>query len=115
VKQIVLNLLTNALKFTPSGSIKVTAEYDAEADEVMIAVVDTGIGIAPEDHARVFEDFSQADNSSTREYGGTGLGLSICRRLAVMLGGRITLKSKPSRGSTFSVVLPRRPRRRTQR
>jgi two-component system cell cycle sensor histidine kinase PleC len=106
VKQIVLNLLTNALKFTPQGWVKVSASYDAVVDQVHIAVADSGIGIAQEDQARVFEDFSQADPSPTRVYGGAGLGLSISRRLAEVLGGEITLVSKPTQGSTFTLVLP---------
>ncbi|HSE93587.1 MAG TPA: ATP-binding protein [Methylomirabilota bacterium] len=108
VKQIVLNFLTNALKFTLEGWVKVTAGVDARADRFLIAVADTGIGIAEHDQAKVFEDFSQADNSSTRAYGGAGLGLAICRRLASMLGGQITLQSKLGRGSTFTLSLPGR-------
>ncbi|MGH7392231.1 MAG: ATP-binding protein [Candidatus Rokuibacteriota bacterium] len=108
VKQIVLNFLTNALKFTPEGSVKVTTGMDARTDCVLIAVADTGIGIAEDDQAKVFEDFSQADNSPTRAYSGAGLGLAICRRLASMLGGSITLQSKLGRGSTFTLSLPRR-------
>ena len=112
VKQIVLNLLTNAIKFTPLGHVKVIVRGDEERREVRIAVEDTGIGIAPQDHDRVFEDFRQADNSVTREYGGAGLGLAICRRLATMLGGRIELESELGRGSTFTLVVPRRGKRR---
>src|SRR5438477_1747943 len=108
VTQIVLNLLTNAIKFTPLGHVKVIVRGDEERREVRIAVEDTGIGIAPQDHERVFEDFRQADNSVTREYGGAGLGLAICRRLAKMLDGRIELQSRVGRGSTFTVVIPRK-------
>ena len=108
VKQIVLNLLTNAIKFTPLGHVKVIVRGDEERREVRIAVEDTGIGIAPQDHDRVFEDFRQADNSVTREYGGAGLGLAICRRLAKMLDGRIELVSNVGAGSTFTLVIPRR-------
>ena len=93
VKQIVLNLLTNAMKFTPEGSVSLVARYRAVNDEVSVAVVDTGIGIAPADQEKVFEDFQQADNSTTRQYSGAGLGLSICRRLAGMMDGRISLQS----------------------
>jgi PAS domain S-box-containing protein len=107
LKQIVLNLLSNALKFTQEGSVRVIARPDRAADEIAIAIQDTGIGIAPEDHEKVFEDFQQVDSSPTREYGGTGLGLAICRRLAVMLGGRIALVSAPGEGSTFTLHLPR--------
>jgi PAS domain S-box-containing protein len=107
VKQIVLNLLTNALKFTPEGSVKISATWDQVSDRVLIAVSDTGIGIAPADQARIFEDFSQADSSPTRAYGGAGLGLAICRRLASMLGGHIRLDSVVGRGSTFTLTMPR--------
>jgi len=109
VKQIVLNLLTNGIKFTPQGEVKVIARVDE--DEVRIAVQDTGIGIAVQDYEKVFEDFRQADSSVTREYGGAGLGLAICRRLARMLDGRIDLESRLSVGSTFTLVIPRRGKR----
>ncbi|HUG55049.1 MAG TPA: ATP-binding protein [Vicinamibacteria bacterium] len=112
VKQIVLNLVSNAIKFTPSGSVTVSTRYDRSAGEVSITVADTGIGIKPEDRERVFEDFRQADNSPAREYGGAGLGLSICRRLAHMMEGRLALESKVGQGSTFTLLLPRRLRRR---
>jgi signal transduction histidine kinase len=79
---------------------------------VVIAITDTGVGIASEDQAKVFEDFRQLDSSPTRGYGGTGLGLSICRRLSQMLGGTIDLKSELGYGSTFALTLPVRPRRR---
>jgi len=112
VKQIVLNLLSNALKFTPAGSVTMTASCDLRRREVAIAVKDTGVGISPEDQAKVFEDFRQLDSSPTRGYGGTGLGLSICRRLANMLGGTIDLDSEAGRGSTFTLRLPSKARRR---
>jgi PAS domain S-box-containing protein len=112
VKQIVLNLLSNALKFTPAGSVTMTASCDLRRREVAIAVKDTGVGISPEDQAKVFEDFRQLDSSPTRGYGGTGLGLSICRRLANMLGGTIDLASEAGRGSTFTLRLPSKARRR---
>src|SRR5213594_3464994 len=107
VKQVVINLLTNALKFTPEGWVKVAATYDRPSDRVVIAVSDTGIGIAEEDQARIFEDFTQADSSSTRAFGGAGLGLSISRRLVTMLGGQLTLTSKVGKGSTFTLSVPR--------
>ena len=112
VKQVVLNLLSNALKFTPSGSVTIAASYDQDGKIVAISVHDTGVGIPREDQAKVFEDFRQLDTSPARGYGGTGLGLSICRRLAQMLGGSIELVSDPGRGSTFTLKLPARLRRR---
>jgi len=113
VKQILLNLITNALKFTPKGSVTITTAYDPEKRVVTASVIDTGIGISPADQAKLFSDFQQADSSPTRQYGGAGLGLSICRRLAAMLGGRITLESQPGAGSTFTLVLPRQARHRS--
>ena len=112
VKQIVLNLLSNALKFTPEGSVTITARYDARSRMINIAVRDTGVGIAADDQVKVFEDFRQLDSSPARGYGGTGLGLSICRRLAQMLEGTIELESAVGRGSTFVLSLPTRLRRR---
>jgi signal transduction histidine kinase len=112
VKQIVLNLLSNALKFTPAGSVRIVASYDRKTRMAGIAVADTDVGIAPADRAKVFEDFRQLDNSPARGYGGTGLGLSICRRLAQMLGGTIELESQVGQGSTFTLRLPAKLRRR---
>ena len=106
MKQILLNLLSNALKFTHRrrhDSARAHVRADAT---VAIAVADTGIGIAPDDQEKIFEDFRQVDNSPTRAYGGTGLGLSICRRLAQMLGGRITVESEIGQRSTFTLTLP---------
>ena len=111
VKQIVINFLTNAIKFTPQGSVEVRVAYVTERDQIAIAVVDTGIGISPDDRERIFEDFRQADNSPTREYTGAGLGLAICRRLAGMLDGSIVLESDIGRGSTFTLIVPREVRR----
>ena len=112
VKQVVLNLLSNALKFTPTGAVTISASYDDKKRWLAVAVQDTGVGIAAEDQAKVFEDFRQLDSSPTRGYGGTGLGLSICRRLAQMLGGSIELVSDLNEGSTFILKLPARLRRR---
>jgi len=112
VKQIVLNLMTNAIKFTPQGQVTVRLANDDARRETRIAVQDTGIGISPQDHAKVFEDFRQADSSVTRAYGGAGLGLAICHRLAAMLEGRIELESELAKGSTFTLVIPRRGKRR---
>jgi len=105
VKQILLNLLSNAIKFTTAGSVSITAKALHGPKSIAISVTDTGIGIAPDDHARIFEDFKQLDNSPTRAYGGTGLGLSICRRLAEIIGGDISVRSKLGKGSTFTLTL----------
>jgi PAS domain S-box-containing protein len=110
VKQVVINLLTNALKFTAQGWVKVTAACDPLTDRVTIAVADSGIGISPKDQDVIFEDFRQADDSPTRQYTGAGLGLAICRRLATMLGGELTVRSALGEGSTFTLTLPRRPK-----
>ncbi len=112
IKQILLNLLSNALKFTPTGSVTMSASYDARSKQVVMAVRDTGVGIAADDQARVFEDFRQLDSSPARGYGGTGLGLSICRRLSHMLGGLIELESQTGKGSTFSLRIPVKAKRR---
>jgi len=105
VKQILLNLLSNALKFTPQGQVSISACAQKAPRSIAISVADSGIGIAPEDHGRIFEDFKQLDNSPTRAYGGTGLGLSICRRLADIIGGEISVKSQLGQGSTFTLTL----------
>jgi PAS domain S-box-containing protein len=110
VKQIVLNLLSNALKFTPEGSVAIRLEHQRGSDEILIAVTDTGIGVAEENQKTIFEAFEQANSSYARRQGGTGLGLSICRRLAHILDGRITLVSRLGEGSTFTLYLPSKPR-----
>jgi signal transduction histidine kinase len=104
VKQIVVNLLSNALKFTHEGGVEIGVGLDHNV--ATITVADSGIGIAPEYHERIFEDFRQVDDSPSRHYGGTGLGLAICRRLANALGGRITLHSRIGHGSTFTLAIP---------
>jgi signal transduction histidine kinase len=104
-KQILLNLLSNAVKFTPDGGrIDVTARRDN--DEIVVAVHDTGIGIAPEDQAAVFEEFRQVGRDYTRKQEGTGLGLALTRRFVELHGGRIWLESTPGKGSTFTFTLP---------
>ena len=105
VKQIMLNLLSNAVKFTHRGSVVVKAE--AANSVVSISVADTGIGIAEEHLAAIWEDFRQVDQSSTREFGGTGLGLSITKKLVEALGGHADLRSTLGEGSTFTITLPR--------
>jgi PAS domain S-box-containing protein len=111
VKQIILNLLSNALKFTHHGGVTIAARRHARERTLTLSVSDTGIGIAPSDQERIFEDFRQLDNSPTRAYGGTGLGLSICRRLAQMLDGWITVQSQVGKGSTFLLTLPTKGRK----
>jgi CheY-like chemotaxis protein len=110
VRQILLNLLSNAAKFTSNGVIRLQVEDagDAGAGLLRFSVSDTGVGMTPAQMERVFEAFAQADASVTRKYGGTGLGLAITRRFCEMLGGSITLDSVPEKGSTFTVNLPRR-------
>jgi len=104
VKQIVLNLISNAVKFTARGSVSISTRTNGK--QVRIAVSDTGIGIRPQDLEVIFEEFRQVDQSRTREYGGTGLGLSITRKLIALLGGDIAVASQYGRGSTFTVTLP---------
>ncbi len=105
VRQVVFNLLANAVKFTATGSVTLTARA-AASRMVTIAVADTGIGIAPDKQAAIFESFRQADAGTTRQYGGTGLGLAICRNLARAMGGEVTVASQPGEGATFTVTLP---------
>jgi len=111
LRQILLNLLSNACKFTKAGYVTLSAEPTEESGQpwVALSVRDTGIGISDEQKSDLFKPFSQADASSTREYGGTGLGLVICKRLVVLMGGAITLESKLGEGSTFTVRLPTKP------
>jgi len=108
VKQILLNLVSNAVKFTHEGSVTVAVECGPEGG-VLIKVSDTGIGIRREDLDAIWEDFRQVDQSRTREHGGTGLGLSITRKLLDRLGGRVTVESEYGKGTTFAVWLPSRP------
>jgi signal transduction histidine kinase/ActR/RegA family two-component response regulator len=105
IRQILLNLASNAIKFTERGSVRIEVSRPDVA-HIQMSVSDTGIGISPEQLARLFERFTQADSSTTRRYGGTGLGLAISRRLAKLMGGEISVTSSPGHGSTFSFVLP---------
>lgn len=105
VRQIVFNLLSNALKFTHEGSVTIRAS--AEAGGILqVAVTDTGIGIPLDKQAEIFESFRQVDAGTTRKYGGTGLGLAICRNLANAMGGDVTVRSAPGEGATFALTLP---------
>jgi signal transduction histidine kinase len=108
LRQILINLVTNAVKFTSAGFVSVEVEYLRVSDRVRITVADTGIGIAEADQERVFDAFRQVDNSTTRKVGGTGLGLTIVKKLAELLGGVVSLHSKVGVGSRFTVELPRR-------
>ena len=108
VRQALLNLASNAAKFTEKGTITISVSRAvAERGEwIVISVADTGIGLTPEQKGRLFQDFVQADASTTRKYGGTGLGLAISRRFCQMMGGDITVDSEPGQGSTFTIRLP---------
>jgi signal transduction histidine kinase/DNA-binding response OmpR family regulator len=108
VRQAMLNLLSNANKFTERGTVTVRAERHQESgrDWISIAVSDTGIGMTPEQMGKLFQEFSQADSSTTRKYGGTGLGLAISRRFSQLMEGDITVESELGRGSTFTIRLP---------
>jgi signal transduction histidine kinase/CheY-like chemotaxis protein len=108
VRQALFNLLSNACKFTERGTIVLAVAREAldGRESMVFSVRDTGIGMTPEQLARLFEAFSQADAATTRRYGGTGLGLALSRRLCRMMGGDVTVESEPGRGSTFTVRLP---------
>jgi PAS domain S-box-containing protein len=107
VRQVLLNLAGNALKFTHRGGVTIKAGPDPAApDRVRCEVIDTGIGIHPAQQARLFQPFTQADSSTTRRYGGTGLGLAISKRLVELMGGQIGLDTQPDQGSTFWFTLP---------
>ncbi|HSG05788.1 MAG TPA: ATP-binding protein, partial [Nitrospiria bacterium] len=109
IKQTLLNLLSNAIKFTPSGgtiSIEAVPASLRDQPAVEISVSDTGIGIRPEDKAKIFEEFKQVDSTFTRDYPGTGLGLTITRQFMNLLGGMISVESQYGRGSTFKIVVP---------
>jgi signal transduction histidine kinase len=110
VRQAVLNLISNACKFTSRGEVELIVRDGAQPGWLEFAVRDTGLGISADAQTRIFEPFVQGDDSSTRRHGGTGLGLALTRQLATMLGGELSLVSAPGRGSTFTLALPRRPR-----
>ena len=107
LKQILLNLLSNACKFTKEGEVALRVRKVADGrDWVELAVADTGIGMTAEQQAKLFQEFTQADSATARRYGGTGLGLAITRKLARMMGGDVTVASEPGKGSVFTVRLP---------
>ncbi|MEE8368409.1 MAG: ATP-binding protein, partial [Thermoanaerobaculia bacterium] len=108
LRQILLNLLSNAAKFTESGIITLGAERSnhGEEERIVFQVTDSGIGMTPEQADRVFDEFAQAEASTVGQFGGTGLGLAISRKFARLMGGEITVESHLGEGSTFSVDLP---------
>jgi len=106
LRQVLTNLASNALKFTPSGEVELSVQRDAESHRLRFQVRDTGIGIPADKQQLIFESFSQADTSTTRKYGGTGLGLTISARLVEILGGELSVQSEPGKGSIFSFSLP---------
>ncbi|WP_342235627.1 response regulator [Inquilinus sp. OTU3971] len=106
LRQIILNLLSNACKFTEGGTVTLAVARDAEEGWVRFRVSDTGIGMTRDQLGRLFQEFTQADSSTTRRYGGTGLGLAISQRLAALMGGTIAVESEPGVGTSFTVRLP---------
>ena len=107
LKQILLNLLSNACKFTKDGEVALRVRKVADGrDWVELAVADTGIGLTAEQQAKLFQEFTQADSLTARRYGGTGLGLALSRKLARMMGGDVTVASEPGKGSVFTLRLP---------
>ena len=110
IRQALLNLASNAVKFTERGRVTLAGARvaGADGDWIVVRVSDTGIGMTPEQMARLFQEFSQAEASTSRRFGGTGLGLAISRRFCRMMGGDITVESAPGRGSTFTLRLPAR-------
>ena len=108
IAQILRNFISNALKFTEQGAVRVAASEDAASGEIRFQVVDTGIGISPDNLQLIFEEFSQIEHPLQRRSKGTGLGLPLCRKLADLLGGRVEVESRVGQGSTFSLILPRR-------
>ena len=107
LRQILLNLLSNACKFTKAGEVKLAARKVGNGSNfVEFAVSDTGIGMSAEQQAKLFEEFSQADATTAQRFGGTGLGLALSRKLARMMGGDVTVTSEPGKGSVFTVRLP---------
>jgi adenylate cyclase len=107
LRQILLNLLSNACKFTKQGEVKLNARRLIDGrDQIEFAVADSGIGMTPEQLGKLFQEFSQAEASTAKQYGGTGLGLAITRKLARMMGGDVTVASEPGKGSVFTVRLP---------
>jgi len=106
LRQILINLVGNGIKFTENGGVRFSTAHSADARTISFTVADTGIGIAPEATERTFEEFHQADGSTTRKYGGTGLGLTISRKMAELMGGTLTVESEVGQGSAFTLTIP---------
>ena len=107
LRQILLNLLSNACKFTKEGEVKLRASRVSNGGHwIELSISDTGIGMTTEQQAKLFEEFTQADATTAQRFGGTGLGLAITRKLARMMGGDVTVTSEPGKGSVFTVRLP---------
>jgi signal transduction histidine kinase/DNA-binding response OmpR family regulator len=106
LRQVLLNLAGNAIKFTDQGGVAILVERGANADDVRILVRDSGIGIAPHEQERIFLEFEQADSGAARRFAGSGLGLAICKRIIERMGGRVSVESTPGAGATFEVTLP---------
>jgi signal transduction histidine kinase len=109
LEQILANLVTNAFKFTPHGTITISVRHDAETDRVVFVVADTGIGIPAHEIPHIFDEFRQVDGSMSRGYGGIGLGLALVHRLVTLLQGELSVSSAVNEGSSFSVAIPRQP------
>ena len=114
ISQILRNFISNALKFTESGEIRLSAKLAENSDDVIFSVADTGIGIAPEDQQRIFQDFAQVDSPIQRRVKGTGLGLPLSQKLATLLGGEVRVESQLGIGSTFTVQIPLRYEQHTE-
>jgi signal transduction histidine kinase/CheY-like chemotaxis protein len=104
IKQVLTNLISNAIKFTHEGSVEITGKV--EADTIVLSVIDSGIGIAPDKHSAVFKEFTQAHDGIEKKFGGTGLGLTISKRIVELLGGTIVLESEEGKGTIFTITLP---------
>ena len=106
LKQMLNNLLSNAIKFTDHGQVVLRAHRSVDGQQLLLQVIDTGCGIALDQHARIFEKFSQGNARVSYQHGGTGLGLSLSRALAELLGGSLNLHSREGEGATFTIALP---------
>lgn len=117
IRQVLMNLVGNSVKFTQKGEISISVKHEKETDNwvtILFSVKDTGIGIPLDKQEKIFESFTQADGTTTRKYGGTGLGLSICKRLVELMGGKISVKSEPDKGSCFWFTIRLEKQKRTE-